>query len=386
MGPLVGLRVLELATLNAGPTLGAMLGDLGADVVKVEPPDGEDFRVMNAAAEAAGRPTMWTMVGRNKRMIVVDHKEPEGVDLLRRLTTVADVVVLNQPAKVLARMDCTYEAISGRNPRAVVVHVSGYGATGPYADRIGNGTLGEAFAGLTHLTRLDDGTPHLSPPLLGDNRTALAGVIGPLAACYWRDVRGGPGQYVDVALYESVLAVLAPQLVAWDPEVAAAADGAAGDGPPKRSGPGIRATFRTADARWVLVTAYSNSQITRLLDALGVEVGGGDGGADLASLVEGWIAANPLETVLDAFTTARIGITPVNDFAGLVADAHVQARGAVVEVDDPRVGTVRIPRPAPRLSETPGEIRWTARPLGADTAAVLEEWLGLGDDPVGMQR
>src|SRR4051794_36632954 len=144
-----------------------MLGDLGADVVKVEPPDGEEFRRMNAATHAAGRPTMWTMVGRSKRMITLDHTTEEGLDLLRRLTAVADVVVLNQPAKVLARMDCTYEAIAARNPQAVVVHVSGWGAHGPDADRVGNGTLGGAFAGLTSLPRQDDGVPHLSPPLLG---------------------------------------------------------------------------------------------------------------------------------------------------------------------------------------------------------------------------
>ena len=377
-GPLAGLRVLELATLNAGPTLGAMLGDLGADVVKVEPRGGEDFRVLGAASGGPPRPSSWTVVGRNKRMVTLDHDQPEGRDILGRLTAVADVVVLNQPRRVLERMDCTFEAISARNERAVVVQVSGWGVTGPYADRSGNGTLGEAFAGLTDQGRQIDGVPRLSGVLMGDHLTALAGVIGTLAACYWRDARGGRGQLVDVALYEAVLSVLAPQIVAWDPDRAPSA------GPARRAGPGIRDTFATTDGRWVAVTAYSNSQITRLLRAVGVEVPepgtakAREGRSpDLGALVGEWIAGHDSPTVLDAFHQARIGIAPVNDIADVVADEHARARQAVLEVDDPELGPVRLPHPTPRLSATPGKVRWTARALGADNDSVYPDWLSL---------
>jgi crotonobetainyl-CoA:carnitine CoA-transferase CaiB-like acyl-CoA transferase len=369
-GPLAGLRVLELATLNAGPTVGAMLGDLGADVVKVEPRTGEDMRVLGAQPGQAARPSLWTVVGRNKRMVTLAHEHPEGLALLARLTAAADVVVLNQPRAVLERMDCTYEAISARNERAVVVWVTGWGVTGPYAGRSGNGTLAEAFAGHTDLQRQIDGVPRLSPVLLGDHLTALAGVIGTLAACYWRDARGGRGQLVDVALYEAVVGLLAPQIVAWDPGEPAP------PGPPRRSGPGIRETFPTADRTWVTVTAYSNAQITRLLQAVGVEVG--EGSPDLRALTGEWIAGHDRPTVLDAFHHARVGIAPVNDVASLVADEHASSRGAVVEVEDEEVGTVRVPHPSPRLGATPGRVRWTARPLGADNDRVYREWLGLG--------
>jgi hypothetical protein len=221
-GPLDGQRVLELATLNAGPSLTAMLGDLGAEVVKVELPSGDDFRILGTATDDALRPGLWNLVARNKRMVTLDYKRPEGVALLAKLTVAADIIVCNQPRSLLERLDCTYESIAARNPRAVVVQVSGWGATGPYADLPGNGTLGEAFAGLTDLQRDASDTPRLTGALLGDHLTALAGVIGTLAACYWRDAQGGTGQLVDVALYEAVVAALGPQIVTWDPEPATA--------------------------------------------------------------------------------------------------------------------------------------------------------------------
>ena len=379
VGALAGLRVLELATLHAGPSLAAILADLGADVVKVEPPTGDDLRVLGQGAGGSARPGLFTLVNRNKAMISLDYKADAGREILGRLTAVADVVVLNQPIALLERLDCTYEAIAARNPRAIVVYVSGWGATGPYRDRTGNGTLGEAFAGLTDLGRHQDGVPRLSGALFGDHLTALAGVIGTLAACYWRDAHGGRGQLVDVALYEAVAALLGPQIVAFDP----AAGRPTSEGPPRRVGPGIRDSFETADGRWVVVTSYSTAQITRLLDAVGVDVSGPGGEAptpDLASLVSAWIADNDLATVLAAFETARIGIAPVNDIGALLADAHAQSRRAVLEVDDPAWGTVRVPNPSPRLSATPGTVHWVARALGADNDRVYADWLGLGPD------
>ena len=382
-GPIAGLRVLELATLNAGPALGAMLGDLGADVVKVELPAGDDFRVLGTAGQGPPRPGLWNLVARNKRMVTLDYKRPEGVELLRRLTVAADVIVCNQPPSLLERMDCTYRAIAERNAGAIVVAVSGWGSTGPDADVAGNGTLGEAFAGLTDLQRDPDGTPRLSGALIGDHLTALAGVIGTLAACYWRDVNGGTGQFVDVALYEAVVSALGPQVVAWDPAAVAEEP----DGPPKRAGRGIRDVFQTADGRWVVVTSYSDAQITRLLDAVGMAVppvadqSAASPGAmetpDMAGLVAQWIGANPRHEVLEQFRRLRIGIAPVNDVGSFMADPHAQARQAVIEVAHPLLGTVRVPRPSPRLSATPAEVRSVDRRLGEDNAEVYAEWLGL---------
>jgi crotonobetainyl-CoA:carnitine CoA-transferase CaiB-like acyl-CoA transferase len=272
-------------------------------------------------------------------------------------------VTLNHPHALLRRLGCTYEEIAARNPRAVVVNGSTFGTSGPYADRPGNGSLAESFGGLTDLIRDSEGKPMLTPALLGDHFTAMAGVAGVLAACYWRDAQGGSGQYVDLAQYETVMFALGPQLVAWTP-------GGSGPGNRVRTA-GLRGTFRTADGGWVTATAYSDSQLSRLLAAVGVT---GDSSA-IAAQTEEWIAGHSQRTVLDAFQAARIQIAPVHDLDALQADPQVQYRRSVVEVADPASGSVWFPRPAPVLSQTPATIRWANRPLGADTDEVLRDWL-----------
>ncbi len=375
-GPLAGLRVVELANLYAGPLVGAMLGDLGADVVKVEPPEGEPFRSI-VERDPDGGPGVFTLVTRNKRMIAIDDRRPEGVELLGRLTAVADVVVVNQPRPVLERLGCTYETLAARNPRVVMVDVTGWGE-GPYEDRGGNGTIAEAFAGLTEMLRADDGDHGLSAALLGDCLTALAGTIGTLAACYWRAVASGEGQYIEVPMYEAVLTAVAPQITGYRPDA------------PARDASGLRRSFRTGDGRWVVATAYTTAQIGRLLAAVGVDTSGPDhapgpptDASILTELVKDWVAGHDLETVVAAFGEARIPITPMNDVGAVLADPHVRARGAVVDVDTPTHGRVRVPRPTPRLHGSPARLPGFAeRPLGADGGAVCAEWLGLDDDEV----
>jgi len=359
--------VLELASLYAAPLLAAILGDFGADVVKVEPPEGEPFRAI-VGRDGGGGPSVWTLVTRNKRMVVADHRQLDGLELLRRLTAAADVVVANHPRAVLERMDCTYEAISARNPAVVMVNVSGWGDDGPYAGRGGNGTIAEAFAGLTDLVTAADDRP-LSPALLGDCLTALSGAVGVLAACLWRASASGRGQYVEVPMYEAVLRAVAPQVVALRPGA-----------PIERAGAGLRQVFRTADGRRVVATAYTVAQIERLLDAVGVErpaSGLPTDAVTLGRLVEEWAAGHDLVTVLAALEATRIPAAPVNDVAAVVADAHVEARRSVAAVDVPGHGSVRMPAPTPTLSVTPGTPpRFAERALGADTAAVCRDWLG----------
>ena len=366
-GPLAGLRVLELASLYAAPLLAAILGDFGADVVKVEPPEGEPFRAI-VGRDDGGGPSVWTLVTRNKRMVVADHRQPDGLELLRRLTAVADVVVANHPHAVLERMDCTYEAISARNPAVVMVNVSGWGDDGPYAGRGGNGTIAEAFAGLTDVVTAGEDRP-LSAALLGDCLTALSGAIGVLAACVWRASASGRGQYVEVPMYEAVLRAVAPQVVALRPGAAT-----------ERAGGGLRQVFRTADGRRVVATAYTVAQIERLLDAVGVPrpaAGLPTDAATLGRMVEEWAGGHDLATVLAALEATRIPAAPVNDVAAVVADAHVQARRSVADLDVAGHGSVRMPAPTPRLSVTPGtRPRFAERALGADTAAVCRDWLG----------
>jgi crotonobetainyl-CoA:carnitine CoA-transferase CaiB-like acyl-CoA transferase len=386
-GALVGLRVLDLSTLFSGPAVAAILGDFGADVVKVELPGGDPLR--RIGAQRNGHSVPWALVGRNKRVITVD---PARGDLLRRLTAVSDVVVLNQPRHVLEDWGCTPEEIEEHNPRAVVAWTTAYGATGPYAERPGNGTLGEAFAGFTHMTGDPSGPPVLPSVPLGDVLTGIAGALGILAACYWRDAAGGTGQLVDVSMYEPVIAVLGTALAAWVP----------GSEPPMRTGSRVpggvpRNTYRTADGRWVVLSGTTDAQVARILPIIGQDTEEGRArygqsaerlahGDELDGRVATWIATQGSAEVLDAFDRARIPITLVNDLATLWADPHVQTRASVMAVDDDGIGTVLMPAPVPRLSATPGRIAWTGRAPGADTDAVCRQWLGLTDFEIGELR
>ena len=386
-GALAGLRVLDLSTLFSGPAIAAILGDFGADVVKVELPGGDPLR--RIGAQRNGHSVPWALVGRNKRVITVD---PARGDLLRRLTAVSDVVVLNQPRHVLEDWGCTPEEIEARNARAVVAWTTAYGATGPYAERPGNGTLGEAFAGFTHMTGEPSGPPVLPSAPLGDVLTGIAGALGTLAACYWRDAGGGTGQLVDVSMYEPVIAILGTALAAWVP----------GSEPPMRTGSRVpggvpRNTYRTADGRWVVLSGTTDAQVARILPILGQDTEEGRArygqsaerlahGDELDGRVATWIATQGSAEVLDAFDRARIPITLVNDLATLWADPHVQTRASVTAVDDAGIGTVLVPAPVPRLSATPGRIAWTGRAPGADTDAVCRDWLGLTDLEIGELR
>ncbi|MDQ1432610.1 MAG: hypothetical protein QOF40_3212 [Actinomycetota bacterium] len=389
-GALAGVRVLDLATLFPGPLLAAMLGDLGADVVKVEPPGGDPLRTVG---EMHGdRSYVWALAGRNQRSVVIDFDTADGLDLLQRFTTVADVVVVNQPARLLARWGCSPAEIAARNPRAVVASVTGFGADGPRSDQAGNGTLAEAYAGLTHMIGTADGPPVLPSVPLGDCLGALVGIGGVLAALYWRDANRGTGQVVDVSLYESVLPLLGPAMVAWH----------TGDPPPARTGsrvPGAvpRNVYATADGRWIVISGATDAQVARLLAV----IGGDDvarrarfgrsadrlaNGDELDGLVADWARALDADTAVRRLVDARIPVAAVHDLADLVTDPHVIARGSVSVLDDPELGPVHLPSPQPRLSATPGRIRSTGPALGAHTDAVVREWLSSARDPARAEQ
>jgi crotonobetainyl-CoA:carnitine CoA-transferase CaiB-like acyl-CoA transferase len=379
-GALAGLRVLDLANLLPAPLVAALLGDFGADVVKVEPPEGDGLRFLGVARD--GRSLPWALAGRNKRAIVLDPETDEGRALVQQLTAVADVVVVNQPQKVLARWGCTYDEIAARNPGAVVVNVSVYGTSGPYAARGGNGSLAEAFGGLTHMTGDPAGPPMLPSIPLGDVLSGITGMIGALVACLARERGNARGQYVDVAMYEPIITLMSTAMVAWEP----------GTPPPMRTGSRVpggvpRNTYRTADDRWVVLSGPTDPQVARVLVVIGLDTPEaharyGTSQARLAvadeldGLVAEWIAVRDHDTVIRAFDDARVPVTLVNDLASLVDDPHVRARGSVQMIDDPDLGTVVMPAPMPRLDATPGTIRWLGRDLGADTQAVLADWLG----------
>jgi crotonobetainyl-CoA:carnitine CoA-transferase CaiB-like acyl-CoA transferase len=389
-GALDGLRVLDISTLFAAPQIAAVLGDLGADVVKVEPPQGDPLRAIGAQRD--GRSLMWALAARNKRAITLDLDHEGGCDLLHRLVERADVLVENFSRSTLERWRCTYDELAARNPRLVMVSVSCYGATGPYRDRPGAGTLAEAFGGLTNMIGEADGPPMLPSVALGDTVTAMAGVIGTLAACYHRDTGGGRGQLVDVSMYEPILQLLAGTIVAYDPNGET----------PQRTGSRVpggvpRNVYRTRDGHWVVVSGTTDAQVARLLPLIGrdspedrarfgrsaARLAAGD---ELDGLVAEWIAARDPNDVIESFLGARIPAAPVNDLAAILDDPHVSSRASLVRVDDDELGSLTMPAPTPRLSGTPGRVRAAGPRLGAHNDEVVRDWLELGPAEVVKLR
>jgi crotonobetainyl-CoA:carnitine CoA-transferase CaiB-like acyl-CoA transferase len=319
---------------------------------------------------------MWAMVNRNKRGITLDLDTAAGRESLHRLVDDSDVLVENLPAAVRSRWHCTYEELATRNPNLVVVSVSCYGRSGPYAERPGAGTLAEAFAGLSHMTGDADGPPMLASVAVGDVLTGTAGALGALVACYAR-AQGGPGQLVDVSMYEPVLQLLAAGVTTF----------AAGGPAPRRMGSRVaggapRNVYLAADGDWIAISGTTDAQVARLLPLVGrdSEADRARFGAsaarlraagELDALVAAWVSARSRDDALAQLLEHRIPAAPVNDLPALLADPHVAARGDVVSVVDPDLGEVTMVAPVPKLSATPGRIRAPGPRLGAHNDEVL---------------
>jgi crotonobetainyl-CoA:carnitine CoA-transferase CaiB-like acyl-CoA transferase len=380
-GALAGLRVLDVSTLFAAPQIAALLADFGADVVKVELPQGDPIR--RVGTQRNGQSLMWALANRNKRSITLDLRRAEGQALLRRLIPSFDVLVVNQPVAVLKEWGCLPDQLVELHPPLVVVSVSCYGSSGPYLDRPGAGTLAEAFGGLTFMTGEPDGPPMLPSIPLGDTVVALSGVIGVLVACYHRDVGGGGGQHVDVSMYEPILHLLGPAFVAYD-----------SDGPvPHRTGSRVpggapRNVYRAADNQWIAVSGTTDAQVARVLTLLGEDraeararFGRSESRVKHADELDGkvadWVAARPRDEALKMLLAARIPAAPVNDVRAILSDPQVVARRNIVTVDDDRLGPVSLVAPTPTLSRTPGTITATGPALGQHNDTVYRQLLGL---------
>lgn len=377
MDALGGLRVVDMAMVLAGPGAAKYLADFGADVIKVEPPAGDGTRNLGWRDPDDGESFMWKVYGRGKRAVVLDLKTEPGLAAMRRIVAGADVLVENLRPGGLERLGLGPDDLLKENPGLVVLRVTGFGQTGPYAGRPGFATLAEAMGGFAAINGEPDGAPLLPPIALTDEVAAIVGAFATLVALRHRD-RTGEGQVVDVNLLESMLQMMTPL-----PSVAAHL----GVLQP-RLGSGIpysvpRGTYQCADGVWVAVSTSTESVARRVLDLLGI------GDDDRFTSFEGrvahraeldhacgeWIRARPSTQVLAEFEAAQAAIAPVYTMADVLTDPHVQARGALVEVDG-----VLMQGPVARLSRTPGRIRHAGRRLGADTDAVLGA-LGAPDGP-----
>ncbi|MFF8576784.1 CaiB/BaiF CoA transferase family protein [Streptomyces sp. NPDC015408] len=378
--PLTGLRVLDLATLFAGPLAATMLGDFGAEVVKVEHPSRPDpSRGHGPSKDGIG--LWWKILGRNKRTITLDLSKPAGRTTLLRLVSTADVVIENFRPGTLEKWDLGWDELSAVNPRLVLTRVTGFGQFGPYARRPGFGTLAEAMSGFAAMTGEPDAPPTLPPFGLADSIAALATSYAVMTALAARE-RTGEGQVVDMAIIEPILTVLGPQPTWYDQlgHVQPRTGNRSQNNAPRN-------TYRTADGTWVAVSTSAQSVAERVMRLVGrpelIDEPWFASGADRArhadvldAAVGDWIARHGRADVLAAFEKAEAAVAPIQDVRDVMTDPQYQALDTVTTVDDPELGPLRMQNVLFRLSATPGAIRWAGRPHGADTEEVLTE-LGL---------
>ncbi|RDU97805.1 CaiB/BaiF CoA transferase family protein [Trinickia dinghuensis] len=380
--PLDGIRVLEMGQLIAGPFAGKMLGEFGAQVVKIEPPGtGDPLRKWRLLHE--GTSVWWAAQSRNKKSVTLDLRSIEGQDVARRLIAESDVLIENFRPGTLESWGLGWDELQRINPGLIMLRVSGYGQTGPYRDRPGFGVIAEAMGGLRHLSGEPGRTPVRVGISLGDSLSALHGVIGILLALRHREQHGGKGQVVDVALYESVFNMMESLLPEYS--VLGAVRQPAGS-----SLPGIAPSnaYRCRDGKYALIAGNGDSIFRRLMELIGRPDLGND--PTLAQndgrvkdveridvAIGEWAAQRSLDEALAALNAAKIPAGRIYDVADIAADPHYKAREMIVDTKLPDGTPVQVPGIVPKLSETPGTIDSEAATLGQHTDEVLG---GLGID------
>jgi len=383
-----GVRVLELGQVIAGPFCGQLLGDLGADVIKIEPPGVGDVLRQWGHRPGGGDSLWWRVTGRNKRSVTVDLRQPEGQKLVRQLAARADILVENFRPGTMERWGLGWTELSALNPGLIMVRISGFGQDGPYASRAGYAAIGEAMGGLRALTGYPDRPPTRVGVSIGDSLTGMFGALGALAALEARH-RTGRGQVVDASIYESVLAVTEALVTDWHAEGLAR----------ERTGPtlpGIAPSnvYPTEDGQ-VLIAANQDSVFARLVQVMGHPGLADDARfashqaraghvAEIDAIVTAWTLTHSSAEVLARLHEAGVPAGLVYEPRDMLEDPHFAARESLVRVADEKYGEIVMPGVFPRLSETPGRVRRAGPPLGADTDDVLRELLGLG--PAEIER
>jgi formyl-CoA transferase len=380
-GPLCGLRVLDVSNFMAGPTAAMYLGDFGAEVIKVEHPRGDGFRHWGRTRE--GEPLFWKMLSRNKRCITLNFGKPQGQELLRELVKKSDIVVENFTPGVMQRWGLGYSDLAAINPGIVMLSISAFGQTGPYALRPGFGTLAEAMSGYAHINGQADGPPTLPSFGLADGLAGLNGAYGVLAAIIQRH-KDGLGQHVDASLCEPLMTLLGPQVIEYDQ--LGVVQTRLGSRLPF-SAP--RNVYPTKDGRYLSMSSSAQSVFERTMHAIERPEliddprfidnrKRGENVEALDEIIGAWVAARTVEEAMSIMVEAEAAAAPVYSVADAVADPHFTARESFVRVPDPKLGGVLMQSPTPRLSRTPASIEFTGPALGAHNAEVYSELLGLG--------
>ncbi|WP_234027945.1 CaiB/BaiF CoA transferase family protein [Pseudonocardia dioxanivorans] len=394
-GPLAGIRVIDASTILAGPLCCQILGDYGADVVKIEHPvAGDSMRGHGRSKD--GVPLWWKEISRNKRTIGLSLSDPAGAAVFKELAATADVVVENFRPGTFERWGLGPDVLHELNPGLILVRVTGFGQTGPYAARAGFGTLAEAMSGFAHLTGQPDGPPTLPAFGLADSIAGIAASSAVAMALFARDNAPGDergrGQVIDMSLLEPILAAVGPGPTVFDQlgEIGTRNGNRSSNNAPRN-------TYRTKDDRWVAVSTSAQRVAERVMELVGhPEViaepwfATGAQRAEHADLLDryvgDWIAARTRDEVAEAFAAAGAAVAPIYDASDIVSDPHVRATEMITKVEDPDLGPMAMHNVMWRMSRTPGSIRFTGRPPGADTDELLVGELGMDPDAVAELR
>lgn len=389
--PLEGLRVIDVATVIGGPGAATRLGDFGADVIKVEHPvTGDTIRAFGW--RVAGVALWWKHLARNKRPITLKLSDPRGRDLLLRLVETADVLIESFRPGTLERWGLGPEELLGRNPRLVVLRISGFGQTGPYARRPGFGTLAESLSGFVHMNGEAEGPPLLPPIALADEVAALLGAFAVMVALHHRDRSGATGQVIDQSLFEGLFGLTGPLALAYDR--LGLVTGRHGGRLPYVA---PRNSYRTSDERWVALSGTSQSVADRIFAAIerpelvsdprfATNEARLDNVEELDAILAEWIGGHTLQEVMAAFEAHQAAASPIYDVQQIFADMQFRSRGTMVRVEDEDLGDVILPDVQPRLSETPGRHRHAGLSLGAANQEVLVGELGLSEEELERLR
>ena len=386
--PLSGVRVLDLGTMVAGPATAGLLGDFGAEVIKIEQPGAGD-PLRNVWPTKDGIPLWWKVTSRNKKSVTLDLRSDEGAAIFTDLVADADVVIEAFRPGTMEKWGLGWDALSEVNPDLVMLRISGFGQTGPYKERAGFGRFAEAFSGLANLT----GTPE-TPPLhagmpIADYVTGVMGWAAVMTALYHRDTHpDGAGQYIDLPLFESLFRLMEFMVVEYD-QLGVVRE---------RTGnlnPSVAPidVYRTADDEWVTFTGSTQNIAERLFEAIGqpelvedyrfeTNEARVEHREELEEIVSAWFESHELAEVEAAFEEHGLPFAPIMDISDILDDPHYRAREDVVEVEDDDLGPIRMQGVIPKFSETEGRIEWTGPELGEHTREVLCDVLGFDEEAV----
>lgn len=388
-GPLAGIRVIDIGTMVAGPVAATLLADLGADVIKIEQPGrGDSLRHIGPSVE--GESLWWNVEGRNKKSVTLDLHHQEGQRILKEMLKHADVLVENFRPGILGKWSLSWEHLKQVNPRLVMLSVSGYGQTGPYANRAGYDRIALAMGGTLNATGYPDRAPVKLGTAMADYSTALFGAFGIMVALYHRDMCDGEGQQIDLSLYETVFRFTDVMVTAFDKMGL----------PRERTGnlhfaaaPGDH--FETCDGRYIVLTVSNDRMFGRLCEAipaLGKEERYSTHAKrtacveELNCIVAAWIKSLPVLEVCRILEEKGLAYSLIYSIKDIVADPHYEARGTIASVEHPKIGELKMPAVQPRFSGTPSPQIKPAPALGAHTDAILRELAGLSAGRIAELR